>query len=209
MKRKLNKRAVALLVSLVVGLTAAVGVTLAYIFTNTDALENIFTTAQVSCAVVEKLDGVQQNGVTASRPSGFDIKSDVKIQNTGNTDAYIRVAVVVTWKSLTDNSTVLAQKPVEGTDYTVSWNLSSTGWVLGADGYYYYTSDVVPNGCTVNLINSCTPVPANVPDGYFLSVEIVASAIQSAPDSVVGNWSNEKVTVTGDDGTLTVTKKED
>ena len=37
MKRKLNKRSVALLVSLAVILTAAVGVTLAYIFTNTDA----------------------------------------------------------------------------------------------------------------------------------------------------------------------------
>ena len=71
MKRKLNKRSVALLVSLTVILTAAVGVTLAYIFTNTKPLENIFTPARVSCAVVENgvllASAFQATGLTHSR----------------------------------------------------------------------------------------------------------------------------------------------
>ena len=50
------------------------------------------------------------------------------------------------------------------------------------------------------LIDECKLLEnASVPDGYHLSVEIVASAIQSAPDSVVQNmWhvtvENGKIT---------------
>ena len=208
MKRKLNKRSVALLVSLAVILTAAVGVTLAYIFTNTDALQNIFTPAQVSCAVVE-------NGSTTENKGNIvytgDIKSNVQIKNTGDTDAYIRVAVVITWKSA-DGTKVWAQKPVEGTDYSITYP-TDTDWVEGADGYYYYTKSVPPtdgSDLTGILINEAKQLKPCSQEGYYLSIEIVASAIQASPDNVVGSqWSNEKVTITASNGTLSVVKKED
>lgn len=202
MKRKLNKRAVVLLVCLSVLVTVSVGVTLAYLFTATDPVENTFTPAQVSCDVVETF---QEN-----------VKENVQIQNTGNTDAYIRAAIVVTWKK--DADEVYADAPVEGVDYSIDL-VHENGWVMGKDGFYYYTKAVAPcnhtegqthDGCmTEVLINSCSPVSGKPPEGYSLSVEIVASAIQAAPDHVVKDeWENEKVTVVAKNGTLTVTNKE-
>lgn len=203
MKRKLNKRAVMLLVSLVVLVVASVGATLAYLIAATDPVENTFTPAKVSCDVVESFQS--------------NVKENVMIQNTGNTDAYIRATVVVTWKN--DNREVYVSAPMENTDYTIEWKLSENGWVKGNDGFYYYTKAVPPcshtgeqehSGCmTEVLINSCAPVADRAPSGYSLSVEIVTSAIQSAPDSVVGKeWSNTKVSVTAKDGALTVENKQ-
>lgn len=203
MKRKLNKWAVVLLVCLVAFATASAGVTLAYLFTATDPVENTFTPARVSCHVVESFaDNVKQN---------------VRIQNTGNTNAYIRAAIVVTWKN--SNGEVYAATPQKDTDYSIALNLED-GWAEGKDGFYYYNQKVAPvtecgheadssceNCCTGVLIASCSLANgAAIPNDYHLSVEIVASAIQSAPDYVVEDeWTNTLVTVESDDGTLTIT----
>lgn len=181
MKRKLNKRAVALLVCLTVILTAAVGVTLAIIFTGTDALENIFTPAQVSCAVVE--NGQPYTATKLSDGTGI---SALQVKNTGNTDAYIRASIVVVWKN-TDGD-VYAKTPVLGTDYNMTLSLgtnsSAEQWVKGGDGFYYFTSPVAANAVTGNLIASAS-YTANAPAGYSLYVEVVASALQAKPTSVV------------------------
>ena len=59
----------------------------------------------------------------------------------------------------------------------------------------YFKSPVAPQGSTKALIAECKPTETpNVPAGCRLSVEIVASAIQASPASVVeDNW-NVKVT---------------
>lgn len=206
MKRKLNKRAVVLLVSLVILVVASVGAALAYLIAASDPVENTFTPAKVSCDVVESFKN--------------NVKENVRIQNTGNTVAYIRAVIVVTWKN--DDGEVYAVTPMEGKDYIIALNDSGV-WLPGDDGFYYYHKEVAPitkcghtasescaNCCTDLLINSCSQkAEANVPAEYHLSVEIIASSIQSAPDSVVGEeWSNTKVSVTAKDGTLTVENKQ-
>lgn len=178
MKRKINKRSMALLVSLAVVLTVAVGVTLAYIFTKTDPVENTFKPSKVTCAVIE-------DGKTTDDPFGqvnVSSKSNVQIKNTGDTTAYIRVAVVVTWKN--EKGNVWAQAPGEE-DYSITWNLTANGWVEGTDGYYYYTDPVAPGDLTGILIKEAKlkegyAAPVGT-DGtqYYLSIEIVASAIQA------------------------------
>lgn len=76
----------------------------------------------------------------------------------------------------------------------------NTNWIQGADGYYYYQLPVDPQVSTGVLIEECELLKnASVPDGYHLSVEIVASAIQSAPDSVVQSMWH----VTVEDGKIT------
>ena len=169
MRKFISKKSI-VLVALALLLTVAVGTTLAYIFTNTDPVENTFKPSKVSCAVVETFEK--------------NVKSNVKIQNTGDTDAYIRVAVVITWKYTDSNGIehVWAEKPVEGTDYSITYP-SDTGWVEGADGYYYYTQKVAPDATTGILISSASPITTG-PKGtdntqYYLSIEIVASAIQA------------------------------
>ena len=177
---KLNKRAVALLVSLVVLLTAAVGVTIAFLADKTPEVENVFTPSRVACAVNE----VTKNQVYT-------------VQNTGDTTAYIRAAVVVNW--VNDAGHVYAKAPT----YTVT--PENTNWVLGSDGYYYYIKPVeagavIPEKLTVT-VSSATP------DGHTLQVEVVASAIQ-ATVIAVNDWSNGVATATTDGANLTVTKKQ-
>lgn len=186
-----KKRLTILLVSLLSVVAISVGVTLAFVFMKTDEVENRFEPSKVACAVVE-------NG---SSTEHFDdqvfvsTKSDVKIKNTGDTDAYIRVAVVATWKNAA--GTVWAQLPVAGTDYT-AWT-PGTGWTQIGD-YYYYTQPVAPTETTGILIDKIEVLDsANIPDGYFLSIEIVASAIQAKSSTVV----EEQWGVTVENGIIT------
>ena len=180
MKKFINKKFI-VVTALALLLFVTVGSTLAYIFTKTEPVENKFDPSKVSCAVVENgNDPVSSGNVPVSS------KTNVQIKNTGDTDAYIRVAVVVNWMSA-DGTRVWATKPVAGEDYTIILDLTN-GWSSVGD-YYYYGSAVAPcvhkdgdehTGCMTSvLISSCTPVAGRAPDGYYLSVEIVASAIQS------------------------------
>lgn len=100
---------------------------------------------------------------------------------------YVRAAVVVTWKDASGN--VLAQAPVEGTDYTIVWNVDTDTdqdkpW-FKHDGFYYHKAMVyntpdttdAHDGTTAVLINSCKPIKAN--GDYHLSVEIITQTIQA------------------------------
>ena len=163
---KLNKRSVALLVSWALLLVAAVGVTVAFIADKTPEMENTFQPSYVDCEVKQDVD-------TAA----------YTVTNIGDTEAYVRVAVVVNWKNSTTGN-IYAQAP----QFAVS---VSEGWLLGSDGYYYYTGKLAPTAVT----SAFTVTPAGTtPDGYTLSVEIVASAIQ-ATESAVATWSNGVATI--------------
>lgn len=170
------KRLATLLVSLLLVLGVAVGGTVAFLSTRTDSKENTFTPSKVTCAVTETFNN--------------NVKSNVAVQNTGDTTAFIRAAINVTWmKDAAEydaaDQTVSAKVPLKGTDYSITL-AENNNWIQGADGYYYYQLPVNPQGSTGVLIEECKLLKsASVPDGYHLSVEIVASAIQSAPDSVV------------------------
>ena len=167
---KLNKRAVALLISLAILLVVAVGVTVAFVFAESDTVDNTFTPSRVACEVVDKTNHTYT------------------VKNTGDTDAYIRVAVLVNLKNSDGN--LVAQAPV----FTVSMGTSGDSkWFLGEDGYYYF-SDVVPpeadgaSGQEVIPANLTVNVTSATGD-YVLSVQVVASAIQATADAVA-EWSN-------------------
>lgn len=181
------KRLATLLVSLLLVLGVAVGGTVAFLSTRTDRKVNTFTPSKVTCEVTETFKN--------------NVKSNVAVKNTGDTTAFIRAAINVTWMSNQDaaNQTVSAKIPVEGTDYRIKF-AENTHWIQGDDGYYYYQQPVDPMDSTGVLIEECKLLEdASVPDGYHLSVEIVASAIQSAPDSVVQSMWH----VTVEDGKIT------
>ena len=192
MKKFMSKKFI-VITAVALLLFVTVGSTLAYIFTMTDPVENTFTPSKVSCAVVE--DG--GTPVTSGNVNTGDVKNNVQIKNTGDTDAYIRVAVVVNWMS-TDGTKVWASKPVENTDYTIRY-AENTGWEKGSDGYWYYTKPVPPtegSNLTDILINEAKVLEPAPLDDYYLSIEIVASALQAKPASVVtSQWG---VTVAND-----------
>ncbi|MBQ8816693.1 MAG: hypothetical protein IJZ84_05375 [Lachnospiraceae bacterium] len=173
--------------------------TLAYVFSHSTSVENTFTEAHVTCEVMETFNGT--------------IKEDVYIQNTSNISSYIRAAVVVTWMS-EDGTKVTAAKPVDDTDYVIKYadeyakeSGNATNWIKGSDGYWYYTVPVNAGGVTQNLIENCSlKEGVTPPDGFYLSVEIVASAIQATPTYVVTDqWSSG---VSGVNGTTLQIKTE-
>lgn len=120
-------------------------------------------------------------------------KNGIVVTNTGNTDAFMRVAITGQWVDA-DGAPVFSF-----TDYTVqdiiqeiaSWyndqfgtgnghfgvfdglvgytkngktGAGNEGWVKGKDGYYYYTTKVAPNATTGTApFNSYTVTLANVP----------------------------------------------
>lgn len=181
-RRQKAKRVGSGFVLLILAAVLAIGGTLAYIIANTVSVENKFTPGEVRCEVLEDFDKIT--------------KSNVRIKNTGNTAAYIRATYVVTWQK--DGGTVNGKMPVVGTDYTIEF-AENSGWELIGD-YWYYTSPVAAGGETGVLIASCKLAEgAAVPTGYYLSVEIIASAIQSEPASVVA----EKWHVAVDNGKIT------
>lgn len=169
------KKSLALLVSLLVLVCVAVGGTLAYLIDQTQSIPNTFIPSEVTVEVNETFDGA--------------VKSDVSIKNTGDTTAYIRAAVIITWQDAQGN--VYGQMPVEDTDYTIEWG---TGWLEDANGFYYWTQPVAADKNTGILIEEATVVEGAAPSDYYLCIEIIASGIQSEPKTVVeGAWG---VTVT-------------
>ena len=169
-KRVMKTKKPVALVALLVLLCCTVAGTLAYLVTNTDPVTNTFTPAHVSTAVDETF----KNGV----------KSDVKIQNTGNIDAYIRAAVIINWAD--ENGNVSAT-PVKATDYTITW--TKEGWVEH-NGYYYYTAPVAAGALTGELFTDCKLAEkVTPPEGYNLQVTILADGIQAEPiDAVKQAW---------------------
>lgn len=177
------KKSAILLAAFVLIFTVSAGATLAYIIDSTNGVTNIFTPSKVACDVTE------DNFTSTS-------KEGVAVKNSGDTDAYIRAAIVVTWKDDVGGN-VYGKAPVLGTDYTLE--LGSSKWAKIGD-YYYYQGSVAPNNSTEDLIKKCTPKAKCENNIYQLSVEILAEAIQAEPiDAVQEAWG---VTVNSN-GTIT------
>jgi len=190
-----SKFYITLMATLAILCVTVVG-TIAFIADESDDVVNTFTLSKVTTSVVEDIE------------TAPGVKQNVKIQNTGDTEAYIRAAVVVTWQDAYGN--VYGQKPVNDIDYNIEFKTeyeTSDKWTLENDGFWYWGKEVAPNGLTDVLITSCSPIAGRVPEGFNLAVEIIGSGIQSRPDNVVDVWDNDKVDVTGNNGTLTVTQK--
>lgn len=172
-------KSVALLVSLLLILTVTIGGTIAFLMDSDGPLQNLFNPSEVTTYVDETLDGAT--------------KKDVKIQNTGDTEAWIRVAVVVTWQDKDGN--VYGQAPVAETNYT-AWT-PGKDWLAGDDDFYYYKYPIAAGATTANaLISSIAPVGNPPAEGYYLTVEIIGSGIQSKPANVFNTeWASSGLTV--------------
>jgi len=158
-KKKVNVAVIAVLFLCIIAGT--VGGVYAYLTAKTDPISNEFVPAKVSCLVEEDF--------------AEGVKSNVKVRNTGNIDAYIRAVVVATFVS--EDGKVLATAPKESVDYFIQWG--TDGWTQGQDGYWYHTKPVKPEETTVLLIESAYEL--SVPDGYRLHLQILATGVQSDP----------------------------
>lgn len=163
---RMNRTAI-LFMAIIMLIGAVIGSTVAYLITKTGSVENKFTYASVSCKVEENFNGSTE-------------KKNVRITNTGSTNAYIRATYVVNWLDAQGN--IVASVP-EGYSYTLTENPDSK-WTKGNDGYFYYLSPVAPGESTLGSLLTCTVTYPDNPK-YRLSVEIIATAIQSTPAKAV------------------------
>lgn len=174
------------LASLVLVLICAVGGTLAWMHATSDPVTNTFVPATVTTTVIEDTtDGT---------------KKDVKIQNTGDVDAYIRAAIVV--NLVDDNGNVTVAKPEH---YTMD-GLPGQDW-LDVNGYYYYQNKVPAGEVTPNVLFSACKATENIPEGLSLQVTILAEGVQADGTDAEGIPAVElawKTVTIGDDGRLTV-----
>ena len=162
---RLNRTAV-LIMAVLLLLGAAVGSTVAFLTDKTETVKNAFEYAKVSCEVTENFTNNK--------------KDNVRVKNTGTTDAYIRATYVVNW--VDEQGNIASSDPV-GYKYTLTANLNNS-WTKGSDGYFYYTSPIAPGDSTQGSLLTCTVTYPDNPE-YTLSVEVLAEAIQSTPDNAV------------------------
>ena len=174
-------KALLLIASLAVLLTATVGSTAAWLVSKPAAVENDFVPGKVACQVLEKF----------GTESGSYVKRGVRVKNTGNTDAYIRVLLVFTWKD--DAGNIFSNKPQEGKDYQINKNL--TDWIKqesDAGTYYYYKKPVARDAETdvlIELLRQADGVIGPENGKYKLSVDILADAVQAdPPEAVKDSW---------------------
>ena len=159
---KISKKLLIAVICSVLAVCSTVGGTVAYIFSKGEETTNSFEPVFVSCDVEET---VNEQG-----------KTDIKVRNTGDISAYIRATFVVMWVS--DSGSVHSSSPVKDVDYIV--NFGSEKWVMGSDGFYYYTAPVFTAGVTEPFIQSIFPA-REAPDGYSLAIHVAATAIQAEP----------------------------
>lgn len=164
-----------MVLSIVLLLGVAIGGTLAWLSTKTTSVTNTFTPAEVNCKVEEDFD--ENTGV----------KTNVNVTNTGNIAVYIRVKLV-TYR--TNDS----GQHIGGKAELPKFNLGKN-WVEYGE-YYYYTLPVAPGKKPAdNLADSMTLEKSyKDADGGKQALDVMAEAIQSAPEKAVGEaWG---VTIT-------------
>ena len=155
MRLKIKKKHIALIVS--AGLLSFMAFTFAF-FTGSDYVTNRFSgenhpdeEKEVEIAITEQFE-------PPTEKSDAPFQKSVKIQNTGNTDCYIRVRLEfssseirdITWLS-NDDDKYRDDAYINAADYPFS--ILPDGWEYRAlDGFYYYTQPVPPEQYTTALI---------------------------------------------------------
>lgn len=184
-------RSFVVLAALLVLVLGIVGTTLAWLTDTTEDQTNTFEYAKVSCQVLEDVNSNETQ------------KRNVRIQNTGNTDAYIRATYVVTYRDEAGN--ILYETLEDDWKVDLTKEINTDGWVPGKDGYWYCKKPVAPGEETPALFKATINGNGRFLDGgrskeqAITYVEILATAIQSQPVKAMGEaWG-----YTMNNGTLT------
>jgi hypothetical protein len=141
----------------------------------------ITTPQEVAVTVTDKVETI----------GGYPVKSDLKITNTGLSDAYIRVAIVGAWmvNDIDENNKqrqvmVADWKPEEDGDFIWSGDvepkvgvINSSKWTRDSNGYYYYTDPLRPGKDAPALFDSYTLTATAPMVGAYLELQILVQAV--------------------------------
>ena len=177
-------RVTAIVMATVLLLALAIGGTVAWLSTKDTPITNTFLPSKVACKVTEVFDSTTGE------------KTNVNVENTGNTKAFIRVKLV-TYRTNDQG------QHIGGTAALPDFELGAD-WVMYGD-YYYYKKPVEPNQApATNLTNSMTLKSKYTDaDGGYQAIDVMAEAIQSVPQDAVQEAWGENFSIKTD-GSLNV-----
>lgn len=184
-----------LVLVMILGL-AAIGSTMAYLYTESNILANAFTMGKASIEILENGE-VPQGDEHLISPKGNLAQKAVAFKNTGNIDLYLRVALVPVFRESTPSSTVtrpgiVDYSPLLQQGATVvakdcenverfGLNLSPNwegDWIfIPGDNLFYYKKVLGVGETTSLLLDSVSQ--KNQGDWNGFDVDILADGIQS------------------------------
>ena len=170
---------------------ALASVAVAFMLRRAEVKSN-FTHAVVTCAVHEKVNGVE---VTGSAASG-SVKSDITAENTGSTTVFLRLRLSACWVDGTGK--------VTGTPSALPKITLRQNWLDAGDGLYYYALPVEPRQSTTVLCEPMRMGTSVSPTGaaVYQQITVLAEAVQALPEKA----AQEAWGVTVKNGRITAVK---
>ena len=169
---KAKKKIVSLALAASLAAVAVVGSSLAY-FTDEDTADNVFTVGNVSIDLTEP-NWEGQGSVDAPEAyPGEALQKDPTVTNDGKNPAFVRIKVEG-WDCLGANNMITYR-----TDYVE--NKLGDKWVVGNDGYFYYT-EVLESGETTDALFDQIVIPTTVTNdlsGEDYKLTVTAEAVQA------------------------------
>lgn len=186
MKRLFQGKIKFLILAIIILSAGTLLTTISFLSNVTETKANFFSNGIVNIKILENFHGGDiQNG---------PVQKQVRIMNSSENDklkvvpVYIRARLVSTWKDADGN--VMAVDTEALVDYHLTKN---TGWVLGDDGYFYYTKAVYPDTCTDYLLDSVgKKKDAVLPKDGKLEIQVLADGVQTTGNAVNNTWGTPK-----------------
>ena len=150
--------------------------TLAY-FTAQETAHNVITSGGIDIALIEKADtgnGLEDFKNVVGVMPGAEVSKIVTVENTGASDAWVRVKV---------DKTITLARGVQGTPdpSLLELNINTPDWTEQG-GYYYYNHSLLPGETTTPLFTTVTFAPemGNMYQNSNAEIEVKADAVQVA-----------------------------
>ena len=178
------KKKLLLLAAVIACIAITVTGTLAY-FSANDTAHNVITTGGVNIKVVEQtrnddktLVDFPEEGIQGVMP-GTSVAKIVRIQNTGVSEAWIRVKMDT---SILDEQGEDLPLTIGDSEKTVVEFSVLTGWLDGGDGYWYYEKPVSAGETTDTLLEEVhfSEEMGNEYQNCTANLLICAEAVQTA-----------------------------
>lgn len=178
----------------------SVGGTFAYVEFKTGSVINLFKHGVVNITTDEDFEEDEISYEPVAKK--VRIKNDSLNGELNVVPVYIRVSLVSTWKN--DDGTVAAVNADDLIEFKLNLNDASTTdfvrnadvigkWVLGNDGFYYFTGVVEADKYTDYLLESVSlKENAVAPENGHLEVNVLADAVQADVSKVNQAWNTPK-----------------
>lgn len=192
LQRPQNKRRWAAVIA-VAAAVALASVAVAFMLRRAE-VQSDFTPAIVTCAVHEKVNGVEYTA--AQSPVAGSVKSDITAENTGSTAVFLRLRLSACWVDAKGNTT--------GTPSALPQITLRQNWLDAGDGLYYYELPVKPGESTAVLCEPMRMGTSVSPTGaaVYQQVTVLAEAVQALPEKA----AQEAWGVTVKNGRITAVK---